>query len=136
MAYCRLLRSIFLFTCVAFVLRFGLRLENWKLNNESTCFGSCFQPGRSCVRGDESNKGEEYFSYDSLQQAWNDRFCARRDNKVVSRKAAKLNASRNNATLKETISKLLSMGITVDDYAPAFTEEELDIYFDAIKKGW
>lgn len=85
---------------------------------------------------DQSNNGEEFFSDDLLQHAWNDRFCARRDNKVVSRKAAELNASRNNATLEETISKLLSIGINVDDYEPAFTEEELDIYYDSIKNGW
>lgn len=85
---------------------------------------------------DQSNNGEEYFTDDLLQHAWKDRFCARRDNKVVSRKAAELNASRNNATLEETFSKLQSIGITVDDYEPSFTAEELDIYYDSIKNGW
>ena len=85
---------------------------------------------------DQSNHGEEYFADDLLQHAWKNRFCARRDSKVVSRKAAELNASRNNATLEDTISKLQSIGITVDDYEPAFTEEELDIYYGSIKNGW
>lgn len=85
---------------------------------------------------DKSNNGEEYFADDLLQHAWKDRFYARRDKKVVSRKAAELNASRNNATLEDTISKLKSIGITVDDFEPAFTEEELDIYYDSINNGW
>ena len=76
------------------------------------------------------------FADDLLQHAWKDRFCARRDSKVVSRKAAELNASRNNATLEDTISKLRSIGITVDDFEPAFTEEELGIYYDSINNGW
>ena len=42
----------------------------------------------------------------------------------------------NNATLEDTISKLRSIGITVDDFEPAFTEEELDIYYGSIKNGW
>ena len=85
---------------------------------------------------DQSNHGEEYFADDLLQHAWKDRFCARRDSKVVSRKTAELNASRNNTTLKDTISKLKLIGISVDDYEPAFTEEELDIYYDSINNGW
>ena len=85
---------------------------------------------------DQSNNGEEYFADDLLQHAWKDRFSARRDNKVVSRKAAELNASRNNATLEDTIYKLQSIGIAVDDYEPAFTKEELDIYYESIKNGW
>lgn len=71
-----------------------------------------------------------------IKHAWKDRFCARRDKKVVSRKAAELNASRNNATLEDTILKLKSIGITVDDFEPAFTEEELDIYYGSIRNGW
>lgn len=85
---------------------------------------------------DQSNKGEEYFSDDLLQHAWKDRFCARRDSKIVSRMAAKLNASRNQTTLEDTISKLKSIGISVDDYEPSFTEEELDMYYGSIKHGW
>ncbi|MGM9835688.1 MAG: FRG domain-containing protein [Muribaculaceae bacterium] len=85
---------------------------------------------------DQSNNGEEYFADDLLQYAWKDRFRARRDRKVVSRKAAELNASRNKATLEDTISKLNSIGITVDDYEPAFTEDELNIYYNSIKNGW
>lgn len=85
---------------------------------------------------DQSNNGEEYFADDLLQHAWKDRFCARRDSKIISKKAAELNASRNNATLEDTILKLKSIGIVVDNYEPTFTEEELDIYYESIKNGW
>lgn len=85
---------------------------------------------------EQSKNGEEYFADDLLQHAWKDRFCTRRDRNVVSRKAAELNASRNKMTLEDTISKLNSIGITVDDYEPAFTEEELAIYYNSIKNGW
>ena len=85
---------------------------------------------------EHSNNGEEYFADDLLQHAWKDRFCARRNKRVVSSKAAELNASRNEATFDDTISKLNLIGITVDDYVPAFTEEELDVYYNSIKKGW
>lgn len=85
---------------------------------------------------DRSNNGEECFADDLLQHAWKDRFCSRRDRKVVSSKAAELNASRNKATLEDTITKLNSIGITVDDYEPSFSADELDIYYNSIKNGW
>ena len=35
-----------------------------------------------------------------------------------------------------SISMLQSIGITVDVYEPSIKEEELDIYYDSIKKSW
>lgn len=85
----------------------------------------------------KSNDGEEYFSNDILQRAWKDRFCARRDNKVVSMRTVEYNVSLNDGSSKDSIvEKLNSIGITVDDYIPKFTDEELDEYYQSIKNGW
>lgn len=84
----------------------------------------------------KSNDGEEYFLNDILQRAWKDRFCARRDNKVASMRTVEHNVKLNGSTKDAILKKLKSIGITVDDYIPNFTDEELDEYYESIKNGW
>ena len=84
----------------------------------------------------QSNNGKAYFSEDSLQHAWDDRLRERMKNGVISRKAAELNAARNNTTIENVIGMLKSKKITVDDFIPEFTAEELDKYYESIQKGW
>lgn len=84
----------------------------------------------------QSNNGKTYFSEDSLQHAWDDRFRERMKNRVVSRKAAELNAFINGMAVEDVIDILKTKQITVDDFIPEFTEEELDNYYESIQKGW
>lgn len=86
---------------------------------------------------EESNKGNAYFPDDILQHAWHDRFKERYRNRVVSRKAVSLNVERNEGETEESITeKLSALGITVDDYEPAFTKEELDNFYKDIDRWW
>ena len=83
-----------------------------------------------------SNNGEEYFSEDMLQHAWDNRLRERMKRRVVSRKAAELNASINRTTVDDIIKVLNSKEITVDDFVPEFTVEELENYYKSIQNGW
>lgn len=84
----------------------------------------------------QSNNGETYFSEDLLQHAWDNRLRDRMKKRVVSRKAAELNAFINKISVENVIEILNSKNITVDDFIPEFTAEELDNYYDLIQKGW
>ena len=59
-----------------------------------------------------------------------------RTHRRLSRKAAELNASINKTTVENVISILKTKDISVDDFIPEFTAEELDNYYDLIQKGW
>lgn len=84
-----------------------------------------------------SNNGENYFPEDILVHAWHDRLKKRFNNKVVSRKAVWLNVERNPGETEESITKKLNdMGITVDNYIPSFTNEELDQFYKNIGLWW
>lgn len=85
----------------------------------------------------ESHRGQDYFPEDLLQHAWQDRFKKRFEDRVVSRKAVQLNVSRNPGETEETITKKLQdRGISVDDYEPRFSEEELDNFYSNIREWW
>lgn len=84
----------------------------------------------------QSYYSKAYFADDLLQHACDDRLRDRKNNRVVSRKAAELNAYINKITVDEVIEILKSKGITVDDFIPEFTKEELDCYYESIQHGW
>ena len=84
-----------------------------------------------------SNNGEAYFPEDILQHAWHDRMKQRFINKVVSRKTVLLNVDRNPNETEDSITmKLNDRGITVDHFEPAFTDEELDLFYLNIEQWW
>ena len=57
--------------------------------------------------------------------------------KVVSRKAVLHNVSINSSETENSITKKLKdKGITVDDYDPSFTVEELDFFYKNIEQWW
>ena len=69
--------------------------------------------------------------------AWHDRLKQRFSDKVVSRKAVRLNVERNPGETEESITKKLAEnGITVDDFAPSFTEKELSQFYGNIESWW
>ena len=86
---------------------------------------------------EQSNSGEKYFAEDLLQHAWENRMRKRLEQKVVSRASVLLNVSRNKGESEKSITdKLRSLGISVDDYAPSFTNEELNDFYSNIDKWW
>lgn len=82
------------------------------------------------------HNGDDFFADDILQNAWKDRFRARRDNRVVSRKTVILNALRNETTPDDIISQLAAINISVDDYEPRFTDDELNSFYNELRNGW
>lgn len=86
---------------------------------------------------EQSNFGEKYFAEDLLQHAWEDRMKKRFEEKVVSRAAVLLNVSRNIGESEKSITdKLRLLGISVDDFVPSFTDEELNDFYSNIDKWW
>ena len=86
---------------------------------------------------EKSKCGEKYFAEDLLQHAWKDRLKKRFEDKVVSRETVLLNVSRNIGETEESIiEKLATLGITVDDFKPAFTDEELKDFYSHIDEWW
>ncbi len=84
-----------------------------------------------------SNNGEAYFPDDILKHAWHDRLKQRFADKVVSKKAVMLNVERNPGETEESITdKLKGKGIVVDDFEPAFTDDELDLFYRDIDHWW
>ncbi len=84
-----------------------------------------------------SHEGHDYFAEDILEHAWYDRMKGRFESRVVSRKAVEHNHLFNEKEAFESLEKRLNeRGITVDDYDPQFTDEELDLYYQSIKNGW
>ncbi len=84
-----------------------------------------------------SNEGQDYFAEDLLEHAWHNRMKQRFEAKVVSKKAVEYNVSLNSGETVDSITKKLNdRGITVDDYIPHFTEEEMSVYYQSIKDGW
>ncbi len=84
-----------------------------------------------------SNNGEAYFPEDILNHAWHDRLKQRFNNKVVSRKAVLLNVERNPGETEKSITqKLKDRGITVDNFEPSFTKEELEQFYKNIDSWW
>lgn len=84
----------------------------------------------------QSNEGKEYFAEDLLQLAWKDRMRERREKKLISIKTVEYNANINGKSIEETKAKLASIGVTVDDFVPSFTDDEIDMYYQAIETGW
>lgn len=85
----------------------------------------------------KSNNGKNYFPDDILMHAWHDRMKKRFKDKVVSRKAVLYNVSINSSETENSITKKLKdKGITVDDYDPSFTVEELDFFYKNIEQWW
>ncbi len=85
----------------------------------------------------KSNNGKNYFPDDILMHAWHDRMKKRFKDKVVSRKAVLHNVSINSSETENSITKKLKdKGITVDDYDPSFTVEELDFFYKNIEQWW
>lgn len=84
----------------------------------------------------QSNSGKDYFADDLLLHAWNDRMKERREKKLISMKVVEYNAKMNDKSIEETIAKLASIGVTVDDYVPSFSDEEVDMYYQEIDNGW
>lgn len=86
---------------------------------------------------EESKQGEIYFAEDLLQHAWKDRLKERFNKRIVSYKAVELNVSRNsNETIDSIKAKLKAKNISVDDFIPEFTKEELDDFYKDIDKWW
>ena len=83
-----------------------------------------------------SNSGYDYFATDLLQHAWQDRYCKRRNDRIVSKKTVEYNAQLNNTTIEDITQKLTTIGIQVDDMIPSFKSEELDMYYASIPNGW
>lgn len=84
-----------------------------------------------------SQEGKEFFPDDILMHAWHDRLKQRFNDKVVSRKAVRLNVKRNPGETEESITKKLAgKGIAVDDFEPSFTEEELNQFYGNIESWW
>jgi hypothetical protein len=84
-----------------------------------------------------SSNGEVYFPDDILQHAWHDRMKQRFKEKVVSIKAVQLNVSRNQDETEESITnKLKDRGISVDNFEPIFSEEELQQFYANIEQWW
>ena len=84
----------------------------------------------------QSNYGKAYFSDDLLQRAWDDRMRDRMKNKIVSRKAVEINADINKLSIDQVLAILKTKEITIDDFIPEFTEEELNSYYESIQNGW
>lgn len=86
---------------------------------------------------EKSNKGKDFFGEDILQHAWHDRFKQRFRDKVVSKETIKLNVKRNSGETEDSITqKLAECGISVDDYTPCFTPDELYSLYDHIEEWW
>lgn len=86
---------------------------------------------------DESKSGEKYFAEDLLHKAWKDRLKKRFEDRIVSRQAVLLNVSRNKGESESSITnKLSKLGIKVDDFTPAFSDEELKDFYSHIDEWW
>ena len=86
---------------------------------------------------EQSNFGKKYFAEDLLQHAWEDRMKKRYEQKVVSRAAVLLNVSRNKGESEKSITdKQRTLGISVDDSTPLFTDEELAEFYSNINNWW
>lgn len=84
-----------------------------------------------------SDEGKNYFGEDLLQHAWHDRLKGRFEQRIVSRKAVERNVELNPKETEESITKKLNgMGISVDDYVPSFTDEELSTFYENIDEWW
>lgn len=76
------------------------------------------------------NNGEALFPDDILAQHWR-RYC--KGSKVISRRTVLMNKIFNSdMTLAQVEKEVSSLGFEIQDYRPAFTEDELDIYYDAV----
>lgn len=59
------------------------------------------------------------------------------EDRIVSRQAVLLNVSRNKGESESSITnKLSNLGIKVDDFTPAFSDEELKEFFSHIDEWW
>lgn len=86
---------------------------------------------------DESKSGEKYFAEDLLHKAWKDRLKKRFEDRIVSRQAVLLNVSKNKGESESSITnKLSKLGIKVDDFTPAFSDEELKEFYSHIDEWW
>ena len=87
---------------------------------------------------EKSGRGSLYFGEDLLQHAWYDRFKQRAKDGVVSMAAVDLNYSNNKdkETKDRIISNLAKRNISIDNYIPCFSEEELDMFRKDVRDGW
>lgn len=86
---------------------------------------------------EQSEKGEFYFGKDFLQHAWKYKLKDRFARRVISRKTVEYNVSLNpKETFDSICRKLSDMGITVDDFDPCLSEEELDMYYQTAVEDW
>lgn len=78
------------------------------------------------------NSGELLFPYDILKSHWRSED---RNNNVISRDAVRFNLTRNEEETLESIEhKLKTMyGITIEDYKPVLTTDELHEYYKSIE---
>ena len=81
---------------------------------------------------EQMNGGESLFPGDILERHWRNE-----DKRIntVSRDAVKINLTRNPGETIDSIEQKLKKdyGISVDDYKPVFTADELREYYDSIK---
>ena len=77
------------------------------------------------------HNGKDLFPDDILMRHW---MREGRDTNVISNRAVKLNHLFNpQMRLEEVETEIRSLGFDIHDYKPAFTQEELDEYYDAVQ---
>lgn len=84
----------------------------------------------------QNNQGHDFFGDDLLQLAWNNQLKERYKKRVVSKMTVDYNAAFNRETPEAIIKKLAKYHIEVDNYVPRFTDDELKLYYEAIRNGW
>ena len=82
---------------------------------------------------DEFHGGVDLFPDDILMNHWK---AFNRDRMVLSNRTVLANQIMNsNSSVEELTHELEDLGYEIQDYIPAFTQDELDKHYDAIKKG-
>lgn len=77
------------------------------------------------------HEGESLFPDDILMKHW---MREGRDSNVISSRAVRMNHLYNTPVrLEEVESEIRSLGFDIDDYKPAFTQEEMDEYYYAVQ---
>lgn len=82
---------------------------------------------------DEFHGGVDLFPDDILMEHWK---TFNRDKMVLSNRTVLANQIMNrNSSVEELTRELEGLGYEIQNYVPAFTQDELDIYYGAVKNG-
>lgn len=82
---------------------------------------------------DSFDNGERLFPDDILMQHWKGTY---KDSNVISRRTVLMNMINNPMmTFDEVETEIRSLNFEIQDYRPVFTDEEMDVYYEAVQHG-